>query len=71
MSLKEGDNIKIHKLDASLTQLAEINANDDTYVPHIAVPGDVGILVNVTQAACEKKTDKVVLIGHSSYIPGS
>lgn len=68
ISLKEGDNLKIHKLDATLTQLVKIGSNE-TYVPHISVPSDVGILVNITQAACKKKSDKVILIGHSSYVP--
>ena len=69
IALKEGDTLTVHKLDADLTQLVKIGANQ-TYVPHITVPSDIGILINITQAECKVKTDKIVFVGHSSYIPG-
>lgn len=69
IALKQGDTLTVHKLDANMTQLVTIGANQ-TYVPHITVPGDIGVLINITQADCKTKTDKIVFIGHSSFIPG-
>lgn len=68
ISLKDGDIITIHKLDAKLTQLAEISPSEN-HVPHFAVPSDIGVLININQSKCEKSQDKLVLVGHSSYIP--
>lgn len=69
ISLKKGDQIKIRLLDESSTVLGNITA-ETKHVPQLAVPINVGAIINVNQAACKSnKTDKIILIAHSSLIP--
>lgn len=69
VSLNEKDVLKIHQLDSNLTELGTVTTNQ-SHVPQIAVSANVGLLVDVVQADCKVKKDKIILIGHSSYMPG-
>lgn len=68
LHLGQGDQISIFKMDDSKTPLGEVHSNM-THVPQMVFPASVGALVEVNRAACEKETEDVVVVGHSSYLP--
>ncbi|KFM60237.1 Cubilin, partial [Stegodyphus mimosarum] len=67
ISLEQGDDVQILSLDAKKTVLGAVTPNM-SFVPRLIVDSQIGALVKVTRGIC-KKTDDVVLVGHSTYIP--
>ncbi|KAF8774166.1 Cubilin like protein [Argiope bruennichi] len=68
LHLSKGDQISIFKMDDSKTPLGEVHSNV-THVPQLVFPANVGALVEINRAACEKESEDVVVVGHSSYLP--
>ncbi|KAG8173794.1 hypothetical protein JTE90_011516 [Oedothorax gibbosus] len=69
LNMNKKDTIKIRKLDAAQTILGDISTGV-SHVPQMMVPAEIGALVEIGRAACEKENSDIVVVGHSSYLPG-
>ncbi|GBM20484.1 hypothetical protein AVEN_5564-1 [Araneus ventricosus] len=68
LHLGKGDQLSIFRMDEPKTPLGEVHSNV-THVPQMVFPASVGALVEINRAACEKESEDVVVVGHSSYLP--
>lgn len=69
LALGQNDSIKIRELDAAKTLLGEVSSSL-SHVPQLMVPANIGALVEIARAPCAKENTDVVVVGHSSYLPG-